>query len=280
MRDFTALCQAGCEARITVGPWGHTDIDLGATAMQDALEWFNRHLRGMKPEPRERVKLFVIGADEWRYFDSWPPRESVVEHWHLQPERKLLDRPAPESTADHYVYDPADPTPSIGGPMLSPGSFSVDNAKLEARADVLTYTSEPFLEQRDIIGPVAAELHVSSTAASADFFVRLCDVNAAGVSKNICDGLQRIKIKSAGAPQRVRVEMWPTAYRIAKGHRLRVQISSGAFPRWARNLGGNESFARATQLHRGTQSIYHSSERPSAVIVPICNGPSRRWLSA
>jgi putative CocE/NonD family hydrolase len=271
LRDFAALRAAGCEARITVGPWGHTDTDLGATAIHDAVEWFDRHLRGIAPQPRQRVKLFVIGADEWRYFDEWPPRESVAERWHLQPERKLLDRTALDSAADQYVYDPAEPTPSIGGPMLSPGSFSVNNAKLEARTDVLTYTSEPFSEQRDIIGPVAAELYVSSTAASADFFVRLCDVNATGVSKNICDGLQRIKVTSAGAPQRVRVEMWPTAYRIAKGHRLRVQTSSGAFPRWARNLGGNEPFTRATQLHRATQSVYHSPTYPSAVIVPFCN---------
>jgi putative CocE/NonD family hydrolase len=274
MRDFAALRQAGCEARITVGPWGHTDIDLGATAMHDALDWFNCHLRGKDPVPRQRVKLFVIGADEWRYFDEWPPRESVTEHWYLQPGHKLLDRAALDSAADQYVYDPANPTPSIGGPMLSPGSFAVDNAKLEARSDVLTYTSEPFSEHRDIIGPVAAELYVSSTGASADFFVRLCDVNAAGVSMNICDGLQRIKVTGTGAPQRVRIEMWPTAYRIAKGHRLRAQISSGAFPRWARNLGGSEPFTRATQLQRAAQSIYHSPTCHSAVIVPFCGSPA------
>jgi putative CocE/NonD family hydrolase len=275
MRDFAALRQAGCEARITVGPWGHTSTDLGAAAMHDAVEWFNRHLRGKDPEPRQRVKLFVIGANEWRYFDEWPPRESIAEQWYLQPQRKLLDRTAPDSAADQYVYDPADPTPSSGGPMLSPDAFSVDNTKLEARSDVLTYTSEPFAEQRDIIGPVAAELYVSSTVASADFFVRLCDVDAAGVSKNICDGLQRIKITSAGTPQRVRIETWPTAYRIAQGHRLRAQISSGAFPRWARNLGGSEPFTRATQLHKATQSIYHSPTCPSAVIVPFCRAVQR-----
>jgi predicted acyl esterase len=94
---------------------------------------------------------------------------------------------------------------------------------------VLSYTSEPFSEQRDIIGAMAAQLYVSSTAA----------------------------------------------YRSAKGHRLRVQKSSGAFPRWARNLGGSEPFARATQLHRAKQSIHHSPTYPSAVIVPFCN-PSPR----
>ena len=148
----------------------------------------------------------------------------------------------------------------------------VDNAALEARSDVLTYTSEPWTRARDIIGTVAAELYVSSSAASADFFVRLCDVDATGVSKNICDGLQRLRIEGSGAPQRVRFELWPTAYRIAQGHRIRVQVSSGAFPRWARNLGGVETISEATQPRVAAQSIHHSPTYPSAVIVPICGG--------
>jgi len=135
---------------------------------------------------------------------------------------------------------------------------------------VLTYSSEPLPHHRDIIGPVAAELYVSSTAPSADFFVRLCDVDTTGVSRNICDGLQRVRIESAGTPQRVSVEMWPTAYRVRQGHCLRVQISSGAFPRWARNLGSAEHIGQATRLRSATQYIHHSPLCPSAVILPFC----------
>ena len=147
---------------------------------------------------------------------------------------------------------------------------SVDNTELEARSDVLTYTSEPLPQSRDVIGAVAAELFVSSSAQSADFFVRLCDVDANGVSTNVCDGLQRVRIESADAPQKVRVELWPTAYRFAQGHRIRVQISSGAFPRWARNTGGIEPIAHTTKLHAATQSIHHSPNCASAVILPFC----------
>jgi putative CocE/NonD family hydrolase len=275
MHDFIALSKANCESRITVGPWRHTDEGLTAAGMHDAIDWFNQHLLGKEAAPRpKRVKLYVTGADEWRYFDEWPPREAVTESWYLQPQRKLLDQTAPDSDSDKYRYDPADPTPSIGGPALESKPCSVDNAALEARSDVLTYTSEPLTRHRDIIGPIIADLYVSSSAASADFFVRLCDVDAQDVSKNICDGLQRVKIEAPGTPQLVRVELWPTAYRFAQGHRIRVQISSGAFPRWARNLGGTEPMGQATELRSATQSIYHSPTYPSAVLLPFVGGGS------
>ena len=269
MQDFMALRKAGCESRITIGPWRHTDAGLAHAGMHDAIDWFSRHLLGKKgssPDPKP-VKLYVIGANEWRYFDAWPPRESVTESWYLQPQRKLLDRLASDSQADRYRYDPADPTPSVGGPSLEGTPFSVDNTELEARPDVLTYTSEPLPQQRDIVGPVAAELYISSSAPSADYFVRLCDVDTRGVSRNICDGLQRVKIEPTGAPQCLRVELWPTAFRIAPGHRIRVQISSGAFPRWARNLGGAEPGLQTTELCSASHFIHHSPTCPSAVIL-------------
>lgn len=269
MQDFAALRAAGCDARITVGPWGHTDPGLGRTAIQDALDWFERHLRGKPGDAALPVKLYVIGANEWREFDHWPPRECSTERWYLHPGRRLTDRLAPESQPDHYRYDPADPTPSIGGPSLENAPFAVDNRSLESRADVLTYTSDPLVHDREIIGEIHAELYVTSNAASADFFVRLCDVQPNGLSTNICDGLQRIDIERAGVVQYVRVALWPTAYRINRGHRLRVQISSGAFPRWARNLGDREPIGKAARLRVATQAIHHSPRYPSAIELPF-----------
>jgi putative CocE/NonD family hydrolase len=270
LHDFIALQQAGCESRITIGPWQHTDAQAVGVGLQDAIEWFNRHLLGQETvTKRKAVKLFVMGADEWREYDAWPPRESNAENWYLRPERRLLNQIAPDSPADQFVYDPANPTPSIGGPALESKSPSVDNAELEARSDVLTYTSEPFERSRDIIGTVTADLYVSSSAPSADFFVRVCDVDNAGVSMNICDGLQRVKLEASG-PERVHVELWPTAYRVPHGHRIRVQISSGAFPRWARNLGTTDPLADATELRTARQSIYHSAAHPSAIKIPFC----------
>jgi putative CocE/NonD family hydrolase len=277
MRDFIDLQKASGNARITIGPWRHADLELRNFGVVDAIDWFNQHLLGKKPPaPQQPVKLFVQGVDEWRAFDQWPPRESVNQHWHLQPQHQLRAEIAPESAADIYRYDPADPTPSLGGPSLDATPFSVDNASLEARADVLTYTSDALAQPMDIIGPVAAELYVSSSSPSADFFVRLCVVDAAGVSKNISDGLQRVAINAPisleekTAPQCVRIELWPTAYRFAAGQRIRVQISSGAFPRWARNAGSGEAIASTTKLYSATQSIHHSPAYPSAIILPLC----------
>ena len=278
MLDFKALCESGCETRITVGPWRHTDMGLGRTGMHDAIDWFKQHLLGEEVSPKpKRVKLYVMGADEWRYFDEWPPSESVIERWYLQPQHKLLDRIPLDSDPDQYRYNPGDPTPSIGGPTLESTPFSVDNAELEARHDVMTYSSDPLTQDRDLIGALVAEMFVSSSARSADFFVRLCDVDARGVSRNVCDGLQRIHIDSPGIPQGMRVNLWPTAYRVARGHRLRVQISSGAFPRYARNPGGIEPMAQATELHTATQLVYHSPTYPSAISLPfVSNAAARR----
>jgi putative CocE/NonD family hydrolase len=270
LRDFAALQRAGAPARITIGPWVHTDRSPGGIVMHDALDWFAHHL-GQRPSTRsEPVKLFVMGVDEWRLFDQWPPKESVPATWYLQPGSGLADHPAEDSQPDRYRYDPADPTPSVGGPGLSPRPFSVDNATLESRSDVLCFTSAPLADDLDLIGVPAAELCVSSSATSADFFVRLCDVDEAGVSRNVCDGLQRIAIRPDRSPQPVRIELWPTAYRFRRGHRLRVQVSSGAFPRWARNLGSDDSLATGTEMRVAEQSIHHSPAYPSALTLPIC----------
>ncbi len=272
LQDFSALQAAGCDARITIGPWQHTDQEAVAVGLPDAVDWFNHHLLGKPLERRKAVRLCVMGADQWREFDCWPPQESTVESWYLQSDRALGIGVPVESPPDEYRYDPADPTPSVGGPALESTAASVDNRDLEARKDVLTYTSPPLSEARDIIGDIVAELHATSSAASADFFVRLCDVDPADVSKNVCDGLQRVRIEQPGIAQRVFVRLWPTAYRIAKGHRIRIQISSGAFPRWARNPGTLESLADATQLIAATQSIHHSPQHPSVIRIPFCAG--------
>jgi putative CocE/NonD family hydrolase len=270
LRDFAALRRAGAPVRILVGPWRHVERDIGPVAVQEALDWFSHHL-GERPSARTRaVKLFVMGADEWRDFDQWPPKETVPATWYLHPGLELADHPAADSPPDRYRYDPADPTPSVGGPALSARPFSVDNRPLESRSDVLCFTSERLADDLDVIGVPVAELHVSSSAASADFFVRLCDVDEAGVSRNVCDGLQRIPIRPDSSPQQVRVELWPTAYRFLRGHRLRVQVASGAFPRWARNLGTDDPLATGTQMRVAEQSIHHSPAHPSGLVLPIC----------
>jgi len=271
LRDFAALRRAGAPVHITIGPWRHTDAGIARAGMQEALDWFAHHLGQRRSEQGEAVKLYVIGADEWRHYDQWPPKESSPATWYLQPDAGLARDPAPDSQPDRYRYDPADPTPSLGGPaMTPPRPFAVDNRALEARGDVRCFTSAPLAGDLDVIGVPSADLVVSSSAASADFFVRLCDVDPSGVSRNVCDGLQRIAIREGGDPQAVHIDLWPTAYRFRGGHRLRVQISSGAFPRWARNLGTGERLGTGAAMRVAEQSIHHSPARPSALTLPVC----------
>jgi hypothetical protein len=270
LRDFAALQRAGAPVRITIGPWRHAERSVTRVALHDALDWFAWHLGQRPGSRREAVKLFVVGADEWRGFDRWPPEESVPAAWYLQGASGLARQQPADSPPDSYRYDPADPTPSLGGPALALRPFSVDNRPLEDRGDVLCFTSEPLDGDLDVIGVPAAELYVCSSAASADFFVRLCDVDPSGVSRNVCDGLQRIAVRPDRAPQPVRFELWPTAYRFRRGHRLRVQVSSGAFPRWARNPGTGEPLATGTGMRIAQQSIHHSPAFPSRLTLPIC----------
>ena len=144
----------------------------------------------------------------------------------------------------------------------------VDNRALELRPDVLTHTTEPLAEPIEIIGPVNAELFVGSSRPHTDFFVRLCDVDEKGKSVNITDGILRLT-GATQDPQRITVDLWPTAHRFAAGHRIRLQISSGAHPRYARNPGSGEPLATATTLLAQRQSVHHDPPRPSAILLPV-----------
>ncbi|MCA9970826.1 MAG: CocE/NonD family hydrolase, partial [Anaerolineales bacterium] len=170
------------------------------------------------------------------------------------------------------TYDPAEPTPHAGGALLGAGAGPVDNRALEARADVLTFTLPPLAQDIEVIGPVFADLYVRSSLAYTDFFCRLCDVWPDGRSVNVCDGLVSVS-PEVGEPRvdgslRVRVGMAATAYRFRRGHALRLQVSSGAFPRYNRNLGLGESPWRGVRMRAAAQEVFHDRERPSALVLP------------
>jgi putative CocE/NonD family hydrolase len=150
-----------------------------------------------------------------------------------------------------------------------------DNRQLEARSDVLTYTAAPLEDDLDVIGPVRAELFVRSSLEHTDFFARLCDVDAQGKSLNVCDALLRVvpgqQPITADGCLRVTIDLWPTAHRFRRGHRVRLQVSSGAHPRYARNTGSGEPLASATRLVVANQLIYHDPDHPSSIELSICD---------
>ena len=264
LRDFTVLRESGNPARLTVGPWTHSEFTNVSTL--EALEFGLAYARGEAPPERAPVRLFVMGEDAWRDFESWPPEGYTPERFHLQADGGLSGERPGESSPDRYRYDPADPTPAAGGISITHGG-RVDNTALEARSDVLTYTTAVLDDDVEIIGEVSAEIWFRSSLADADVFVRLCDVGPDGRSFNVCDGLTSLSGADELSPATVR--LWPTAYRFARGHRIRLQVSSGAFPRYARNPGTGEPIAGATTLLAAEQAVFHDPDHPSAVILPV-----------
>jgi putative CocE/NonD family hydrolase len=274
LTDYDALTEAGHSPYLTIGPWAHTDLGAIGEALRQGVDWFDAHLRGNRRRLREKpVRVWVMGADEWREMDTWPPPAQETRLY-LHPERRLSpEASAADSPPDHYRYDPADPTPAVGGALFMPPSGAVDNRALEARHDVLTYTAEPLAQGVDVIGPVRLALYVRSSLAHADFFGRLCDVHPDGRSINVCDGLLRIEPgKGEAQPDgslRIDVYMWATAYRFQRGHRLRLQVSSGAHPRWSRNLGTGEPLATGIRMLAADQTVFHDCAHPSALVLPV-----------
>lgn len=274
--DYRRLRQAGRQPYLTVGPWAHTTPTMFSFMVRESLAWFRAHLLGDRSSLRERpVRVFVMGLNQWRDFPEWPPNYRA-ERWHLQKGRGLAPVAPEPSEPDRYRYDPVNPTPSVGGSSLSQNSGPKDNRTVEARPDVLVYTSAPLDHDVEIIGPVKAELFVRSSLAHTDFFARLCDVDTSGKSINVCDGLVRLDptrpVLMGDDCLRVEIDLWPTAHRFLKGHCLRLQVSSGSHPRYARNPGSGEPLASAVTLKAADQSVYHDPARPSGIILPI-QGP-------
>lgn len=251
--SYQRLRAAGREARLIVGPWSHTsgfNQDM-PTVAGEALAWLRPHLSGPAAGPGPapvRVHVGATGtAGEWRDLADWPPPNAVPQSWHLHPDGSLATVAGPGTGTSSFRYDPNDPTPSVGGPRMDSNGFgSRKNNALEARDDVLVFTSEPLGEAVDVIGPVSIRLRASGSGPCFDVFARLCDVDEKGTSWNVCDGLRRI---SGGAGRAdIEVLMSATAHRFARGHRLRVQVSGGAHPRFARNTGTAGQIATATTL--------------------------------
>jgi putative CocE/NonD family hydrolase len=160
--DYERLRQAGRQPYLTIGPWAHGSLGLMQVGMRESIIWLRFHLLGDRSGLRDKpVWVYVMGAEEWREYSEWPPTGYPEQRWLLQSGGKLSTVIPKESEPDRYRYDPTDPTPAAGGTGLSI-SGPKDNRALEARADVLCYTSEPLDHDVEVIGPVRAELYIKS----------------------------------------------------------------------------------------------------------------------
>jgi uncharacterized protein len=273
LRDYAVLREAGRQPQLTIGPWYHADPRQLRAASAEALAWFRAHLLGERSQLRDQpVRLYITGAGEWRQYPDWPVPGMRQERWHLQPGRRLQRAQPAASPPDTYRYDPAHPTPTLSGPTLVGNSEPEDNRRLEMRKDVLTFTGPTLRSGLDIIGPVTADLYVRSNRVNTDLVVRLCDVGPTGASINVCDGVRRLvpgnPEPAADGVRRAQVDLWPAGHRFLPGHRVRVQVASGAYPRVDRNPGTGEPLGAASMV-TADQEVFHDPEHPSAIVLPL-----------
>jgi hypothetical protein len=294
--------------RMVVGPWEHivntrreaAGVDFGPQAIIDwdgyVCRWFDYHLKGIDNQvlADPPVHVFVMGRNQWRSANDWPLPEAVPTRYFLHShghanssagDGTLSTSPPGEETPDAYTYDPNDPTPS---PPFANGHIDGprDVRQAASRPDVLVY-STPVLERDvEVIGPISAHLYAATSAGDTDWMVRLIDVHPDGRALFLAEGVMRARHRDErnGAfrpdklskiePNRVypyTIEFWrPTGNLFAKGHRIRVEISSSYYPYYLRNLNtGEDNLALATRPVVARQTIRHDAEHPSCVVLPV-----------
>jgi putative CocE/NonD family hydrolase len=278
LADHAALQAAGRPTQLVIGPWAHTSTGALATSTREGLAWLRAHLLDdERLLNRAPVRVWVGGEEVWQELEEWPPAGARDWTLHLHPEGGLGDAPAPpDAEPARYRYDPRWPTPAVGGPVLLARVPVTDNRALEARTDVLVFTTEPLEDDVVAMGPVRARIALRSSLQHTDVFVRVCDVLPSGPSLNVCDALVRLGPDVPGQPpigpdgvRQVAVELWATAHRFGRGHRIRVQVSSGAHPRYARNPGTGEDPATATTLVAADQEVLLDAGHGSAVVLTV-----------
>jgi len=294
---------------LLVGPWTHSSflgnagqLDFGPAASGAVLDgrgglngehvrWYDATLKGDDEAlaGTAPVRLFVMGENRWRAYDTWPVPGARVEDWHLHPGGRLERAGAPDSDPDTYEYDPADPVPTLGGstmlaPTLPPGPF--DQREIEARSDVLSYTSAPLEEPYTVLGSVSVTLFAASSAPDTDFVARLVDVHPDGRAFNVVDGIIRVSARETypepgvvrpapstalqpDTPYPFCIDLWATGLTFLPGHRIRVDATSSSHPRWIRHTNTYGDPVDATELVVARQRIFHDPHRPSRIHLTV-----------
>jgi putative CocE/NonD family hydrolase len=209
------------------------------------------------------VRVYVNGHG-WVTPAHWPPAMPERELF-LHPAGRLADAPPePTALASSFTYHPADPTPTVGGRLLSPEGGYRNDTGLAQRADVLAFTTDPLASDLYLVGTPVIELCHSCDNPHNDVFVRISDVDAKGRSRNVTDGFRRLTVDSAT----VRIELDPVAHRFAAGSRLRLLIAGGSHPRFARNLGTGEPVASGVRMAPATHTVHHGDGGVSRLVLP------------
>jgi putative CocE/NonD family hydrolase len=303
--------------RLIVGPWTHSTgmrnnnpnypatgpdrgMDFGPAAQVNLgeiyMRWQDHWLKGIDNgvEQDAPVKIFVMGENKWRDEQEWPLARTRYTKYYLASSGKansatgdgVLSTAAPKGTAsDAFTYDPADPVPTLGGNLLdclmclSVAQGPVNQAKAEARADVLVYTTPVLTEAVEVTGPIKVKLYAATSGKDTDWTAKLVDVHPDGYAQNIQDGIIRARYRGGkeapasllepGKVYEYEIDLWATSNAFLPGHRIRVEISSSNFPRFDRNLNTGEDPMTGVRMEKAQQTIYHSAKYPSHILLPI-----------
>jgi len=298
--NFAAMVAAGRPGqRLLMGPWGHAvnttrtlgEVDFGPDALIDLdaciTGFLDEHVRGTVPDPRPApVRIFVMGANEWRDAQAWPPPGTPATVFHLSSGGHANSRfgdgqlagaaVTGEQPPDEWTHDPARPVPFLTGASSAQIGGPDDYLGIESRGDVLVFTGDPLPEPLEIIGPVKVIAHVDTSAADTDVVARLLDVHPGGFAQRLCDGVARLRYRDGFAAERpvtpgetyeVTVSLWDTCVRLPAGHRLRVEIASSAFPKYDVNLGTGGDMITETEGVVATNRLWHTPSRPSRLVL-------------
>jgi uncharacterized protein len=293
----------GQHLMITIG--GHSgskrkvgEVDFGPDAAFDevaiTLDWFDYLLLGKQNQfsRGNPVRIFVMGKNEWRDEPAWPLARATETRYYLESDGKansaagdgsLATATPGKDGADTFVYDPANPVPTVGGPLccdsehLAPGPR--DQKDVEARSDVLVYTTPPLDQDVEVTGRVTLDLFAKSSAVDTDFTGKLVDVWPNGFAQNLTEGILRASFRASttGQPTAItpgkvyeyKIDLWSTSNVFLKGHRIRLEVSSSNFPRFDRNLNTGKSDAQNIRSVKATNTILHGSAHSSSLILPV-----------
>ncbi len=235
------------------------------------------------------MRLFVMGANRWRSEHEWPLASTRWTPFYLHGSGRAnslfgdgrLSTEAPEKAEppDTFTYDPEDPVPTWGGPsMFAENTGPRDRRPMQRRDDVLVYTTDPLKRDLEVTGPVELVLHAASDAPDTDFTATLVDVHPGGAAIHLCEGIVRARFRESftepsliepGRVYEYRIRLWETSNLFARGHRIRLEVSSSNFPRFDRNLNTGEDPADDDRPRPAGQSVFHDAGRPSHLILPV-----------
>ena len=268
LQQYARLRSRGVDVALTVGPWTHTQLLTKglATCTRESLDWLDTHLAGATALRRpSRVRVYVTGQG-WRNVADWPPATTETALYlrpggHLGETAPTGKRLAPAT----FRYDPADPTPTTGGPLLSSHGGYRDDTRLASRADVLAFTSFTLTHDLCVYGTPVVELTHGSDNPHVDLFVRVSEVDAKGRSRNVSDGYRRL----GPAPQSgktLRIELDGIAHRFRAGSRVRILITGSWSPRYARNLGTGEPALTGREARPAVHTVGYGRSR---LLLPV-----------